>query len=55
MDALVISPKNTMQNFVPMCKVCIGRHPTILHANNEDTDTKEDKLEEVKCASTNTE
>ena len=55
MDALVISPKNTMQSFVPMCKVCIGRYPTILHANNEDTDTKEDKLEEVKCASTNTE
>ena len=47
-----------------MCKVCSGRHPTILHGlktqkykkkgNNEDTDTKEDKPEEVKCASTNT-
>ena len=47
-----------------MCKVCSGRHPTVLHGlktqkykkkgNNEDTDTKEDKSEEVKCASTNT-
>ena len=47
-----------------MCKVCSGRHPTVLHGlktqrykkkgNNEDTDTKEDKPEEVKCASTNT-
>ena len=47
-----------------MCKVCIGRHPTVLHGlkiqkhkkkgNNEDTDTKADKPEEVKCASTNT-
>ena len=47
-----------------MCKVCSGRHPTVLHGlkiqkhkkkgNSEDTDTKEDKPEEVKCASTNT-
>ena len=47
-----------------MCKVCSGRHPTVLHGlktqkykkkgSNEDTDTKEDKPEEVKCASTNT-
>ena len=47
-----------------MCKVCSGRHPTVLHGlkiqkhkkkgNNEDTDTKENKPEEVKCASTNT-
>ena len=47
-----------------MCKVCSGRHPTVLHGlktqkykkkgNNEDTDTKEDKPEEVKCTSTNT-
>ena len=47
-----------------MCKVCSGRHPTVLHGlkiqkykkkgNNEDIDTKEDKAEEVKCASTNT-
>ena len=47
-----------------MCKVCSERHPTVLHGlktqkykkkgNNEDTDTKKDKPEEVKCASTNT-
>ena len=47
-----------------MCKVCSGRQPTVLHGlkiqkykkkgNNEDTDTKEDNPEEVKCASTNT-
>ena len=47
-----------------MCKVCSGRHPTVLHGlkiqkhkkkgKNEDTDTKEDKPEEVKCASINT-
>ena len=47
-----------------MCKVCSGIHPTVMHGlkiqkhekkgNNEDTDTKEDKPEEVKCASTNT-
>ena len=47
-----------------MCKVCSGRHPTVLYGsktqkykkkgNNEDTDTKEDKPEEVKYASTNT-
>ena len=47
-----------------MCKVCSGRHPTVLQGlktqkykkkgNNEDTDTKEDKPEEVKCALTNT-
>ena len=47
-----------------MCKVCSGRHPTVLHGlkiqkykrkgNNEDTDTKENKPEEVKYASTNT-
>ena len=47
-----------------MCKVCSGRHPTVLHGlkiqkykkkgNNKDADTKEDKPEEVKCASTNT-
>ena len=45
-------------------KVCSRRHPTVLYGlkiqkpkkkrNNEDTDTKEDKPEEVKCASTNT-
>ena len=43
-----------------MCKVCIGWHPTTLHdlkiqkhkkkENTEDTDTKEDKPEEVKYA-----
>ena len=47
-----------------MGKECSGRHPTILHGlkiqkhekkgNNEDTDTKESKPEEGKCASTNT-
>ena len=47
-----------------MCKVCSGQHPTLLHGlkiqkykkkgNNEDTDTKEDKPEDVKCASNNT-
>ena len=47
-----------------MCKVCSERHPTVLHGldiknykkkgNNEDTATKENKPEEVKCASTNT-
>ena len=47
-----------------MCNVCSGRLPTVLHGlktqkynkkgNNEDNDTKEDKSEEVKCASTNT-
>ena len=47
-----------------MCKVCSGRHVTVLHGlktrkykkkgNNEDTDTKEDKPEEVKCSSSNT-
>ena len=45
-----------------MCKVCSGIHPTVLHGlktqkykkkgNNEGTDTKEDKPEEVKCALT---
>ena len=45
-------------------KVCSRRHPTVFYGlkiqkhnkkgNNEDTDTKEDKPEEVKCASTNT-
>ena len=45
-------------------KVCSRRHPTVLYGlkiqkpkkkrNNEDTDTKEDKPEEVKCASNNT-
>ena len=47
-----------------ICKVCSGRHPTVLHGlkiqkhkkkgNNEGTDAKENKPEEVKCASTNT-
>ena len=47
-----------------MCTVCSGIHPTVLHGlkiqkhkkkeNNEDTDTKEDKPEEVKRASTKT-
>ena len=47
-----------------MCKVCSGRQPTVLHGlkiqkykkkgDNEDTDTKEDNPEEVKCAATNT-
>ena len=47
-----------------ICKVCSGRHPTALHGlkiqkhkkkgNSDDTDTKEDKPEGVKCASTNT-
>ena len=47
-----------------MCKVCSGRHSTVLHGlktqkhkrkgNNEDIDTNEGKPEEVKCASTNT-
>ena len=42
-----------------MCKVCSGRHPTILHGlkihiyqkkgGNEDTDTKEDKPEDKTC------
>ena len=46
-----------------MCKLCGGRHATVLHGlktqkykkkgNNEDTDTKEDKPEELKCALTN--
>ena len=48
-----------------MCKVCKGRHPTVLHGskiqkykkkgNNEDIGTKENKPKEVKCTSTNTE
>ena len=47
-----------------MCKVSIGRHPIVLHGlkiqkhkkkvNNEGTDTKKGKPEEVKCTSTNT-
>ena len=47
-----------------MCKVCCGRHPTVLHGlktqkykkkgNNKDIETKEDKPEEVKYASANT-
>ena len=46
------------------CKVCSGRHPTVLHSlklqkckkkgNNEDTKTKENKPEEIKFATTNT-
>ena len=44
-----------------MCKVCSERHPMLLNGlkiqkykkkeNNKDTDTKEDKPDEVKCAS----
>ena len=46
-----------------MCKVFSGRHLTVSHSlkiqkqekrNNEDTDTKREKPEEVKCASTYT-
>ena len=47
-----------------MCKSLQWKTPHVLHGlktqkykkkgNNEDTDTKEDKPEEVKCASTNT-
>ena len=67
MDVLVISPKEHNTKSCAnkrMCKVCSGQHPTLLHGlkiqkykkkgNNEDTDTKEDKPEDVKCASNNT-
>ena len=47
-----------------MCKVCSERHSIVLHGlkiqkyktkgNNEDTDTKENKPEQVKFASTDT-
>ena len=47
-----------------MLKVCSGRYPTVSHGlkiqkhkkkgNNEDTDTNENKPEEIKFASTNT-
>ena len=47
-----------------MCKVCSGRHFAAFHGlevqkhkkklNNEDTDTKEDEQEEIRCAPTNT-
>ena len=67
MDVLVMSPKNTTQKVAPIegcAKFAVDDTPTVLHGlkiqkykkkgNNEDTDTKEDKPEEVKCASTNT-
>ena len=47
-----------------MCEIWSRRHPTVLHGlkikkykkkgKNEGTDTKENKPEEVRCASTNT-
>ena len=67
MDVLAMSPKNTTQKVAPIegcAKFAVDDTPTVLHGlkiqkykkkgNNEDTDTKEDKPEEVKCASTNT-
>ena len=67
MDVLVMPPKNTTQKVAPIegcAKFAVDDTPTVLHGlkiqkykkkeNNEDTDTKEDKPEEVKCASTNT-
>ena len=67
MDVLVMSPKNTTQKVAPIegcAKFAVDDTPTVLHGlkiqkykkkeNNEDTDTKEDKPEEVKRASTKT-